>query len=398
MGSRNWLVCRLRAAVVVVAVSGCGDDKSSGDKDLPEEAGMTTVDAAADGGLEDAGSQDSGPPFDASAFVPPPTALPELPAQDPNSGWPNGAQVFGQGNPIIYLNDFPDSVYTDAYIYALATTRARRLVGVISSGIDCKCGLGDNVESSARRQQWIEAAREAGFTNVPNNTPGTFGDPMVRPSSGRIADTARIPSAGADLIVAEAKRATREEPLVIVSGGPITTLADAYLKDPTITQTIVLTWLAGAFQRGVDSELSLTTNYAVADPWATEIVLRNFRAFIYPTDLDAPIVSECRIDSDIPPGALKELLFASGYFTSGRDADGPPAIMANYPAYMKDFARLSMTPSGLGTIVNPNGNIWLMRAGDAAAGGEEFFRELRKAYKVQPDAGSFATPDSGCVP
>jgi hypothetical protein len=399
MGSRKWLVSTLQSAVVLGALSGCGEKEDSSDKDRPVEAGMMIVDASADAGPEDAGLDSSEPSFDANAYVPPADVLPELPPQDPSSGWPSGAQVFGNGNPIIYLNDYPDSVYTDAYIYALATTRARRLVGVISTGIDCQCSAGDNVESSPRRQEWIEAAREAGFTNVPNNTPGTWGLPMVPPTSGRIADTARIPSAGADLIVAEAKLATREEPLVIVSGGPITTLADAYLKDPTITQTIVVTWLVGSFQRDAEPELSLTTNYRVTDPWAAEIVLRHFRVFIYPTDLDPPIISECRIDAEIPPSTLRELLFGAGYFTSGRDADGAPAIMANFPGYMKEFTRVSMAPTGLSTISNPNGNIWVMRKGDAEAGGNEFFQELRKAYNVQPDAGSFASPDGGgCMP
>jgi hypothetical protein len=383
---RKWLICTVQLGIVIGALSGCGEEDPK--EDEPKgEAGTPR----SDGGGRDAG-------FDANMYVPPDEALPELPAPDPDSGAPPGAQFFARSNPVIYLNDFPDGVYTDAYMYALAANHDVKLVGVISTGIDCKCTAGDNLESSPRRSEWIAAARDAGFAGVPDNTPGTWGAPMVKPASGLIADTARIPSAGADLIVAQAKLASREVPLVIVSGGPITTLADAYLKDPSITQTMVVSWLAGTLKtEGTTQQLSLTTNYGVADPWAAEIVLRNFRVFIYPADLDPPIVTECRIASDIPPSPLRELLFQSGYFQSGRDGDGAPAVTINYPAYMKRYTRISMAPTGLETVENQMGNIWLLLQGDAQAGGEEFFRELRKAYKVPPDAGSFAG-DAGCTP
>ncbi|HEY6880120.1 MAG TPA: hypothetical protein VI299_18980 [Polyangiales bacterium] len=382
MKVKKWVTSTLRLAAMLGVLSACGEE------DGPRQSGKDSgAGERKDGG--DAG-------FDANVFVPPEEQLPTLPPDDPDSGAPPGAQFFKKNNPVIYLNDYPDSVYTDAYMYALAANDVVRLVGVISTGIDCKCGAGDNVESSARRQEWIDAARDAGFAKIPNNTPGTWGPPMMKPDSGVIAETARMPSAGSDLIVAQAKLATREVPLLIVSGGPITTLADAYLKDPSITQTIVVSWLAGSFQRGRDPEITLDGYNGGADRWATEIVLRNFRVFIFPTDLDPPLVSECRIDSDIPPSPLRDLLFQSGYFMSGRDADGAPAVTINFPAYMKEYNRISMT-DGLNTVVNPNGNLWLLRAGDAAGGGEEFFRELRKAYKVPADAGSFAS-DAGCVP
>ncbi|HEX5659971.1 MAG TPA: hypothetical protein VFX59_22400 [Polyangiales bacterium] len=374
-------------AVVLSALSGCGDEESS-DKETSKEGG--TPDSTVPGG--DAG-------FDANVFVPPDNNLPDLPPIDNDSGAPPGAQFFAKNNPFIYLNDWPDSVYTDAYIYALAANADAKLVGVISNGIDCKCGAGDNKDSSPRREEWISAARDAGFANVPNNTSGGFGAALLRPASGVIAETVRQPTAGSALIVAEAKKASKEVPLVIVSGGPITPLADAYLADPSITQTIVVSWLAGTLKKNTATpELSLTTDYMVGDQWAAEIVLRNFRVFVYPTDLDPPIVTECRIDSDLPPSWLKDLLFQSGYFQSGRDGDGAPAVTINFPAYMKSYTRISMAPMGLETVPNPAGNIWLLTKGDAEGGGEEFFRELRKAYKVPLDAGSFKNPDGGCGP
>jgi hypothetical protein len=374
-------VSTVRVALVLSALSACGDDApadNEGDASKPS-------------------GKDAG--FNVNAFVPPDTQLPVLPPVDIDSGAPPGAQFFARRNPVIYMNDWPDAVYTDAYVYALAASSDAQLVGVISSGIDCQCGSGNNRDSSPRRAEWIGAARDAGFANVPDNTFGGFGAPLARPASGRIADTVRQPSPGSALIVAQAKQASREVPLVIVSGGPITPLADAYLQDPSITQTIVVSWLAGALETvGSGKQLTLTTSYMVTDPWAAEIVLRNFRVFVYPTDIELPTVTQCRIDSDIPASPLKDLLYQAGYFKPGFDGDGAPAVTINFPAYMEQYTRISMAPSGLDVVANPTGNIWVLLKGNSVAGGDEFFRELRKAYKVPLDAGSFANPDGGCSP
>jgi inosine-uridine nucleoside N-ribohydrolase len=57
---------------------------------------------------------------------------------------------------------------------------------------------------------------------------------MVRPASGRIEDTEPPPSDGRRLIVAEANMATPEKPLLIIAGGPQTTVANALLTNPEI--------------------------------------------------------------------------------------------------------------------------------------------------------------------
>jgi hypothetical protein len=382
-------ISTLWSIIVLSAWSACGDEEPSKSEPTPgEEAG---VDANASPQADAA--RDAPPSFDANATIPPADQLPELPPDDPDSGALAGSRVFNKQNPLIYLNDYPDAVYSDAYIYALAAGADVRLVGVISSAVDCKCSAGDNVDSSPRRQEWIDAARDAGFQNLPDNTKGPFGDPLIEPASGMVADTVRAASAATELIVAQAKLASRQLPLLIVSGGPITPLADAFLQDPSITKTTVVAWLAGEV---INGELSLTTNYAPVDPWAAEIVLRHFRVFVFPTNLDSPAIDACRLASEVPPSALRDLLAHAGHFYPGHDADAPPALTINFPAYLKEYARAAMATSDLGTISHPGGNIWFMRAGDAVAGGDEFFRELRKAYKVAPDAGSFS--DAGCAP
>ena len=75
---------------------------------------------------------------------------------------------------------------------------------------------------------------------------------LVKPDSGVVADTAFTPTAGSDLIVREARRATPEKPLVVFCGGPCTTVATAYLSAPDIADRVVVFQVDGGAYNGKD--------------------------------------------------------------------------------------------------------------------------------------------------
>ena len=92
----------------------------------------------------------------------------------------------------MYVNDQPNDVYTDGYVMALAANGEIKLRGMISSGGDCHCSAGDNyprTDTPKQRTDWINAAREAGFKNIPDNVNGTQGPALTRPASGKLEDT-----------------------------------------------------------------------------------------------------------------------------------------------------------------------------------------------------------------
>ena len=320
----------------------------------------------------------SGPPLD---------TLPPLPGPG-DAGFVNPV-FFGPDNPVVYINDYPRSVYTDAYVYALAANREIQLRGVISSGNDCKCGNGDNYPVSntpATRTAWIQAAREAGFQNIPDNTNGTQGPTLEEPASGKPAETVRIGSAGSDLIVKEAKLASPERPLLVVVGGGLTTLADAYLADPSITKRVVVSVLAGL------SVESLEDGNGGSDRWATQLIMRSFRVFVFPSMLDTPYTPEARMAAEFPDTALRDLLLDAGYYRHDYDSDGPPAVTVMLPGFVKGYERRALMQD-LTMVAAPNGNLWVMTQGDPMAGGNEFFRALNKAFRNAPvrpisDAGA----------
>jgi hypothetical protein len=72
-------------------------------------------------------------------------------------------------------------------------------------------------------------------------------------ASGRIDDIVPLKSEGSDLIVAAARRATPEMPLVVLAGGPLTTVANAYLTDPTIAPRMVVMAVFPFTLNGYDS-------------------------------------------------------------------------------------------------------------------------------------------------
>jgi hypothetical protein len=367
---------------------GCGDGgtKPAVDKD---RSNVTTL---PDGAVVDTGSDSESTRGD-PRYVPAPQTLPAPP--------PDGASsvFFSADNPVIYLNDYPRSVYVEAYIYALASNREIDLRGIISSGVDCECNAGDNypiTNTPTVRAQWIKAARQAGFKNIPDAVDGTQGARLVPPASGVYTDTAQLGSAGSALIVREANLATPERPLLIIAGGPITTLADAYLHDPSITSRVVVSWLVGV------SDESLNDWNGDADKWATQLVMSRFRVYAFPSDRDPPHVPEARMRAEFPPGDLLSLLLDAGYYKEDYDSDGQPAVAVMLPSFVETFQRRGLTDD-LMTIPAPDGNITVMTRGDAAAGGEEFFRALKRAYReatplpAEPasDAGVAVAADGG---
>ena len=122
---------------------------------------------------------------------------------------------------VVYDNDGARDTYTDDYVMALASVGKIRLRGMTTSSsfapynhhvpagfIEAEVGV---------RQHGINLARSSGLTGVPDATLGTVGH-LQRPASGNIGDTARLGSAGTDLILQAAAEASPDQPLIVLDG------------------------------------------------------------------------------------------------------------------------------------------------------------------------------------
>jgi len=171
-------------------------------------------------------------------------------------------------NPVVIDND----LYTDSpdlfYTWLKANRKEINLVGNISTR---NMFMPPNIHHTHDEYhgQWIQAfeyANQTGLKNIPAVVKGS-GDYLRKPSSGNIDDTQYRPSAGADLIISEAKKASVAKPLVIFVGGSITTVADAYLKDKTIADKIIVFQVDGA----------QPTLHNGTDWWAQEVVIKRMK-------------------------------------------------------------------------------------------------------------------------
>lgn len=167
-------------------------------------------------------------------------------------------------NPIVYDNDWWRDVFDDYYLWAQASLGRADLRGNIVtrdmwSHPDYLYSMQQCVEDG---EQALKLARDSGLKHIPDLTIGS--DRALSPPDSRVIEETRpYPSPGSRLIIEEAKQASAGKPLVIVAGGPLTTIANALLIDPSIADRMVV--------------FSLTTHnfgYNGKDGWSAYIVAK----------------------------------------------------------------------------------------------------------------------------
>jgi hypothetical protein len=174
----------------------------------------------------------------------------------------------GPDNPVIYDNDWWFDVFDDNYLWARASLGTVNLRGNIVSRDMWewdKAYLYPMQKCIDDAHEALNLARDSGLKNIPAMTRGA--DEVLRPpASGKIEDTVAKPSPGAQFIIAEARRATLEKPLLVVCGGPLTTVANALLLAPDIAPRLV-----------VFNTLVSHYGYNGKDGWAAFIVAKKTR-------------------------------------------------------------------------------------------------------------------------
>ncbi len=144
-------------------------------------------------------------------------------------------------NPIIYDNDWWDDVFDNNYLWAQVHLGKADLRGNIVTR-----DMWDHPKYIYSMKKCVDnahkALREAKDSGLKINQPITPGSDRVLtcPASGKIEDTKSYPTPGSRLIVQQAKKASSNKPLVIIAGGPLTTIANALLTNPEIADRIIV--------------------------------------------------------------------------------------------------------------------------------------------------------------
>jgi hypothetical protein len=177
-------------------------------------------------------------------------------------------------NPVIFDNELCDNTTDMPYLLPLVAQGHLQLKGWIVTKDFAVHPERTLAQQIADCLEMREIARHSGFhVNV---EPVAGSGAILNPSfSGRLIDMQPQPSAGASLILAEAARATHDRPLMILAGGPLTTIASAYLLDPTVVNRVVVVAMYSDRINAYDS----LANYLVAQKFR---FIHWGRGYVYP--------------------------------------------------------------------------------------------------------------------
>jgi hypothetical protein len=303
------------------------------------------------------------------------------------SSVPHGLLPVDERNPILLTNDGASDNWQGEYAVLLANGGGPKLVGIIVNTSGPWPDLDTNM---AGWRGLVAAARASGLRNIPDPIAST-GPPLIRPASGQIEDTTANRSEGAHLILdASTTLSLPYRPLVVVTGGRLTDVADAYLMDPTVTERIV-----------VVSSLGSTTATGAAmgppngemDPWADAIVTAGFRfvqvSAFYDQTTDVPTA---RL-GELPANAFGDWIAAKqpSIYDLDQAADQVAVIAVGIPSFVTAVENVSSAgliaagaSAGPDLSVYPTGPLLLVTQSDGAEATGRFWQLLLDPNTYSP--------------
>jgi hypothetical protein len=260
------------------------------------------------------------------------------------------------------VNDGAYDNWQGEYAVLLANHGGSKLAGIVVN--DSANWPDINVNVGGWRAL-VRAARVSGLGDLPDPI-ASLGAPLTRPDSGAISDTTPNGSEGARFIVeASSRLGLSYRPLVIVTGGRLTDVADAYLLDPSVTDRVVVVSSLG---RLTPNGGAMGDPNGQLDPWADQIVADRFRyvqvSAFYDQGSDLPASRLANLPAN-PFGAwvaakqpqLQNLLVAA-------DQVGVAAV--GIPEFASAVKRVSVLPAasvstrGPELMADPAGQAWLV--------------------------------------
>lgn len=220
---------------------------------------------------------------------------------DAGNDVPHGLLPVDERNPVILSNDGTGNWY-GLYALLFANSGGPSLAGITVNASSYATNLDENLDAW---RELVDAARASGLRSIPDPI-ASIGAPLVRPGSGEIDATNANDSAGARLIVeASARLSTPHRPLVVVAGGRLTDVADAYLLDHTVGERVVVVAALGS---GSGRGAVMDAPNGELDSWADWIVAERFRYVQVSTFYDATIDLPASSVPSLPRNPLGELV------------------------------------------------------------------------------------------
>jgi hypothetical protein len=275
----------------------------------------------------------------------------------------HGLLPVDERNPVIIDNDWWKDNWLGEYAMLLANTGGPPLAGIIVSNTPYWPDVNANVSGWTNL---VTAATSSGLKNIPDVTV-SVGAPLVRPADGRIDSTTPNRSAGAHLIVDLSRRLSLPwRPVVVLGGGPLTNLADAYLIDHSVVDRVVVVAALGEYaapngtMNGPNGDL---------DPWADWIVAQRFRYVQVSAYYDQTGDVTAAQLPDLPDNPLGSWMSDKlpDLFTIPNASDQIAVLSVGLPTFAVTVQRASPDTSvafdamqGPPLRPDPNGNAWIV--------------------------------------
>ena len=299
--------------------------------------------------------------------------------RDLGSSVPHGKLPVDERNPIVLVNDGADDNWQGEYAVLLANGGGPKLAGII---VNASSPWPDIQANVAGWRDLVAAARASGLQNIPDPI-SSIGAALVRPTSGDISATQPNRSEGARFIVDASKQLSLpHRPLVIVTGGALTDVADAYLIDATVAERVVVVSSLGALST---TGGGMSSPNGEMDPWADAIVSSRFRyvqvSAFYDQLTDVPATAL----SQLPANALGARIAAKQpniwHWSPASDQVGVAAVgVASFATAVERVAPGG--PVGDGATAgpdlanDPNGSGWLVTSCAGTAATTKFWHLL----------------------
>jgi hypothetical protein len=277
----------------------------------------------------------------------------------------HGLLPVDERNPIVLINDSCSDNWQGEYAVLLANSGGPKLAGII-------VGKGANAsDPEANITQWRKLVEAALASNLDAPYPITSNsDKLQRPANGDIEENVGTPSEGAQLIVNKSKELSLpHRPLVVVTGGRLTDVANAYFMDSEVTKRVVVVSSLGSLSAASGGVMGDPNGEM--DPWADTIVTTKFiyvqvSAFYDQYNEDVPA---SRL-GDLPANDFTAWITAKqpGIWKLQKAADQVAVAAVGIPTFVTKVERVSAAgPVAAGALIgpalvnDPNGPLWLVR-------------------------------------
>ncbi|HSS39108.1 MAG TPA: hypothetical protein VLT58_10095 [Polyangia bacterium] len=302
-------------------------------------------------------------------------------SRDLGSSVSHGKLPVDERNPVILANDSANENWQGEYAILLSAGGGPKLAGLIVNTSGPWPDIDANI---AGWRGLVAAARASGIRDVPDPI-ASIGPPLVRPADGRFASTTPNRSEGARLIVdASTRLSLPYRPLVVVTGGRLTDVADAVLIDPTIVDRIVVVSSMGTVTA---TGGAMSNPNGEMDPWADAIVTGSLpfvqvSAYYDQFTLDVPASSVAQL----PANPFGDWIAAKqpNIWTLAQSADQVGIIAVGVPGFAMTVERVAAASTvgpgasaGPDLATNMNGPGWLVTQSKSSVATARFWQILK---------------------